>query len=200
VKLYFTRHGESQANRLGIISNRNLPHPLTETGSLQAAALAEKLRGLPLTRIYASPILRACQTGEILSAALSLPLELVDALREPDTGVWEGRGDAQAWTVIDHWVETWLSGRDLDRGPQGGETYIGIRERMAAFIGGLVKKYSRSADEFVIVSHGAAMLFGLPDVVEGLDAQDMRQYPLEYTGLLIVECRRGKLFLLKRQV
>jgi broad specificity phosphatase PhoE len=37
MKLYVTRHGESEANILHIISNRDLPHPLTKKGSLQAA-------------------------------------------------------------------------------------------------------------------------------------------------------------------
>jgi len=197
VKLYFTRHGESEANRLRIISNRDLPHPLTETGRRQAAELAGRLGGRPLTRIFASPILRARQTGEILSAALSVTLELVEALREPDTGIWEGRGDAEAWSAIDGWADTWLSGRDLDRGPQGGETYTAVRKRVSAFIADLMNKYGQSADEFVLVSHGAVMLYGLPGLVEGLDAQNMRQHALAYAGLLTVECRQGNLFLLQ---
>src|SRR5512140_3617462 len=96
MRLYFTRHGESEANRLKIISNRDLPHPLTETGRLQASTLAERLRTRPILRVYASPLLRARQTGEILSTALKVPLELVDGLREPDCGELEGRTDADA--------------------------------------------------------------------------------------------------------
>ena len=32
MKLYFVRHGESEANVLGVISNRGFQHPLTDTG------------------------------------------------------------------------------------------------------------------------------------------------------------------------
>jgi len=34
MKLYFARHGESEANTLGVISNRGLKHGLTDTGRL----------------------------------------------------------------------------------------------------------------------------------------------------------------------
>ena len=41
MRILFTRHGESEANIQHIISNRSLPHQLTEKGVDQAAALAE---------------------------------------------------------------------------------------------------------------------------------------------------------------
>jgi len=59
MRLYFIRHGESEANTLQIISNRNLPHAMTETGLRQVFALAGKLHGKSICRIYTSPILRA---------------------------------------------------------------------------------------------------------------------------------------------
>ena len=195
MKLYFTRHGESEANRLRIISDRDLPHPLTETGRQQAAELAEKLRGKPLTCIYASPILRARQSGDILSAALNVPLVLEDALREPDCGLLEGRGDAEAWAEHKLWFEAWLAGRDLDIGPQGGETCNIVRQRFAQFIEKLMEKYGESPAEFVLVTHGEAMLFGLPGLVENLDAHYLLEHGIGHAGLLTVSCESGKMIL-----
>ncbi len=195
MRLYFARHGESEANRLRIISNRDLPHPLTEAGRRQVALLAEQLRGKPIARIHASPILRAHQTGGILAATLSVPLEVTEALREPDTGIWEGRGDEEAWTAVNGWVEAWLSGRDLDQGPEDGETYIGVRGRMGEFIQGLVREHGTSQDEFVLVTHGAAMLFSLPGLVEGVEAKAMREHGPGYAEFLCAEVRQGKLVL-----
>jgi len=191
--LYFVRHGESEANRLRIISNRDLPHPLTEAGRLQAAALAARLKPNPITGIYASPIPRARQTGEILSTALSVPLETAEALREPDTGIWEGRGDKEAWTAVDGWVDTWLCGHNRDKGPAGGETYNDVRRRMSLFVTGLVAEYGQSMGEFVLVTHGAVMLFSLPGLVEGLDAQTLRENGLGYAESMCVEVRDGRL-------
>jgi 2,3-bisphosphoglycerate-dependent phosphoglycerate mutase len=193
MKLYFTRHGESEANRLRIISNRDLPHGLTGTGRLQALELAEKLQARPITRIYASPLLRARQTGEILSTALSVPLEPAEALREPDCGVLEGHSDPQAWAEHKYWLDTWLVGRELDNGPQGGETCIAIRDRFTIFIKELVREYGQSPAEFVLVTHGEVLLLGLPGLVEGLDADHLLERNPEHGAFLTVECKEKRL-------
>src|SRR5579859_4077000 len=44
MKLYFVRHGESEANVARIISNREQPHALTSNGIRQAHALADSLQ------------------------------------------------------------------------------------------------------------------------------------------------------------
>ena len=109
MKIYFTRHGESEANILREHSNRGFRHPLTAKGREQAAALAQKLANIPVARLFTSPIMRAVQTAEILSATLGVPYEVTDALREYDCGILEGRADEAAWqmhfTVFDAWVQ-----------------------------------------------------------------------------------------------
>jgi 2,3-bisphosphoglycerate-dependent phosphoglycerate mutase len=193
MRLYFTRHGESEANTRRIISNRDLPHPLTETGRLQAASLAEKLRGKPITRIYTSPIPRARETAEILSAALDVPLELTEALREPDCGVLEGRGDEETWAQLQYWEETWLDNRERDRGPEGGETYEDIQRRFVPFVEELVARHGNTQSEFILVTHGALMLYGLPGVLANVDPQSIREYGIEHTRLITIGLQDGKL-------
>jgi broad specificity phosphatase PhoE len=43
MKLYFVRHGQSEANISRVISNRGWVHPLTEKGLQQAHDLAARL-------------------------------------------------------------------------------------------------------------------------------------------------------------
>ena len=50
LRIHFARHGESQANLIREISNRGLVHGLTRKGRLQAQALAEVLRGHPISQ------------------------------------------------------------------------------------------------------------------------------------------------------
>jgi 2,3-bisphosphoglycerate-dependent phosphoglycerate mutase len=195
VRLYFTRHGESEANRLQVISNRDLQHALTPAGVIQAEALAARFARMPISRIYTSPILRARQTGEILSAQLGVPLELADGLREPDCGALEGRCDAEAWAEHRVWMETWLSGRDLDRGPQGGESYAAVRKRFTSFVLDLVGKYKDSPTEFILLTHGAALLFSLPGLVEGLDVPYLHEHGVGHADVLQVVYRDGRLIL-----
>jgi len=108
VKIYFIRHGESQANILRQISNRGLVHPLTRKGREQAVALADKLRDRAITRIYSSPVLRAIETSILVADRLGVEYEVTDALREFDCGIAEGRTDEEAWGMWQSAVDNWL--------------------------------------------------------------------------------------------
>ena len=68
----FVRHGESQANLLHEFSNRGWKHGLTDVGIQQAHLLLDQLKPYPLAAIYTSPLLRACQTAEVVGQALGM--------------------------------------------------------------------------------------------------------------------------------
>jgi broad specificity phosphatase PhoE len=193
MRIYFTRHGESEANTWRIISNRDLPHLLTEKGRLQASMLAEKLRGKLITRIYTSPIPRARETAEIISSSLGVPVECVDSLREPDCGVLEGRGDEEAWTEHNSWKENWFHNREQDRGPQEGETCKEVQKRLAIFINYLVAEYGKTTSELLLVTHGALILYGLPVVLGGVDHEFIYDHGIGYLVLITAELQDGKL-------
>jgi probable phosphoglycerate mutase len=99
VRIYFTRHRESHANILRQISNRGLAYPLTRRGREQAVALADKLQDCAITRVYSSPLLRAIETSIIIANHLDVAYEVVDALREYDCGIAEGRADEVGWQM-----------------------------------------------------------------------------------------------------
>ena len=70
MRLIFARHGQSEANVLRIMSNRDLPHGLTTLGWEQAAALAQRMVEESPTALYCSPILRARQTASVVAGLL----------------------------------------------------------------------------------------------------------------------------------
>jgi broad specificity phosphatase PhoE len=197
VKLHLVRHGESEANRLHVISNRALPHPLTELGRRQARDVAERFRDASIDRIYASPVPRARETAEILARALGAPLELADALREPDCGVLEGRGDEAAWTEHRGWMERWIAGRDLDQGPDGGESAAAARDRLGRFVTALRAKPGGGDEEVILVTHGALLLLALPILVGPLPAEGSAATPptwlVGYAGVVTLELDRLEL-------
>ena len=89
-RFYLIRHGETVANRDRIVmGSRDLP--LTEEGVLQAERTRPVVAGLGVDRVFASPMVRARRTAEILVDGTGLPIEFVDDLREQDYGDWEGR-------------------------------------------------------------------------------------------------------------
>ena len=194
MRIYFARHGESQANLLHEISNRGLRHGLTLKGREQAEALAVQLQGIPMTRIYSSPILRAIETSVILANRLVVEYEVTDALREYDCGVLEGRSDESAWQVWQEVFDAWVVRHEWERRMEGGESFYDIRRRFEPFIGGLVKRYGDTSTNVVCVGHGGVYWMMLPVVLKNVDTELIWQYGFEYTACIVAEWRPTGLF------
>ncbi len=193
MKMILARHGESEANLLHIFSNRGLQHGLTERGRAQAAALAQRLEPLSVARIFSSPLLRAVQSAEILAAALRAPLEIVDALREYDCGVLEGRSDAASWAEYQRVLDEWLVHRRWESRIEGGESFVDMRERFVPFVERLVAEYGDSPQGIVLVGHGGLYRCMLPLVLANVDLDVMMHYPLGHTEFVVAEAQDGRL-------
>ncbi|RPH58601.1 MAG: histidine phosphatase family protein [Chloroflexi bacterium] len=193
MKIYFSRHGESLANTLRIISNRDLSHTLTERGREQAASLARNLAGRPLARIFSSPVPRAVETAGIVAQALSVPLEITNALREYDCGILEGRGDEAAWAIHSQFWRDWSEGRSRNQSPPGGETFYDIQERFGDFVNGLVREFGQTETEFLCISHGGTYTFGLPGTLANVDLGFVQNHSLGHTVIITAEVVDGKL-------
>ncbi len=187
MKLYFVRHGESEANVLKVISNRGLVHPLTELGRQQAAQLAQSLMSIPITRIYSSPLLRARQTAEIVAAALSLPVEITDVLREPDCGMAEGRSDEAAWAEHRQAWIAWLEEQRYDYRIEGGESFNDLRARFVPFIDRLLAEHGDTSDQLLLISHGALLITMLSVMLANAEAVFAEWRPIPNTGTIVVE-------------
>ena len=90
MKIYSTRHGETQWNLENrIVGITDLP--LTDRGIEQAAALAEKVKNIrDIDIIISSPMKRARQTAQFTADALGLSVITDERLREWDYGSFEG--------------------------------------------------------------------------------------------------------------
>jgi probable phosphoglycerate mutase len=193
MKITFVRHGESEANLLNEFSNRGLKRGLTDKGKAQAAGLAQKLGGCSVARIFSSPLLRALETAEILSDALRVPYEAVDALREYDCGVLEGRSDSTSWAEYHSMQEQWIVHRRWERRIEGGESFFEIRGRFVPFIEHLMDAYRGSLQHVVLIGHGGLYRCMLPLVLENIDFGFAMQHPLGHTGYIEAEASGGKL-------
>jgi len=170
MKIYFARHGESQANILHEISNRGLRHGLTPRGREQAAELARRLEGVAIARIYSSPLLRAIETSVILANHLSLEYEVVDALREYDCGLAEGRADAGAWQLWQELFDAWTIHGRYEQRIEGGESFMDVQARFVPFIEGLRAQHAATGAGIVCVGHGGLYRMMLPLVLPAAEA------------------------------
>lgn len=137
-KLILVRHGETAANVRRVFADSD-DIPLTETGILQAAQLAERLaREFRPHVLVSSQFLRARQTGEIIGRVLGLTPEHVSGIHERDFGDLKGHPYAR-----------------LGEAPHSAEALESVRLRAIAAIEGLRERYP--AHEVIVVSHGAVI-------------------------------------------
>lgn len=191
MRLYFVRHGESEANLTQTFANWTVGHPLTETGAGQARALAERLRDEGITDLYSSPVLRARQTAEILSARLACPSQVTHSLREFDVGRFEGTSDPEGWREYADVVRAWAAG-DVQRRVDHGESMEDMRLRFVPFVGELLDR-GQPEDRVVLVSHGGLYRAMLPLVLSNVSSGFALANVLENTACVIGEVRDGEL-------
>jgi alpha-ribazole phosphatase len=176
VKLYFARHGESEANVLRVISNRGSTHGLTDRGRRQSAELASNLKGAGVTRVYSSPLLRALQTAEIVWSALGVAYEVTDALCEFDCGIAEGRSDPEAWALHRRVMDDWLQHDQPGARIEQGESFLDIQNRFVPFIENLGKEQGK-ADASILIGHGGLYLCMLPLVLVNVSRAAVLPFP-----------------------
>jgi broad specificity phosphatase PhoE len=191
VRLYFTRHGESEANVQQIFWNGIEGYGLTEKGQAQAGQLANHLAGIDFAALYCSPVLRARQTAQIISRRLGIPCEIADGLREYDVGILEGQPYNEATHAI-YWAATveWLENENDDTRIEGGESLNDIRARFMPFIRGLERAHAGTDANVLCVGHGGTYRSMLPLLLSNVDRRSPLAQHIGYTMPIVAE-RRG---------
>jgi broad specificity phosphatase PhoE len=170
--LYLMRHGENPANLTKEFSNRQVDHPLTEKGVLQAQQTAEHFAGQGLDAVYSSPLKRAAQTADIIASRSDLGVTIMESFREIDVGSLEGRPATPAdWALHAQIVNEWYDG-DNDAAFPGGENYTAMWARMKS--GLLAATDGRSEQKILVVGHGGILTVCLKDLCPDIDVAWLR--------------------------
>jgi 2,3-bisphosphoglycerate-dependent phosphoglycerate mutase len=167
--------------------------PLSELGRAQAQALADRLTPVEIGLCFCSPLQRARQTAEILTARLrpTLALQVLDSLAEYDRGDLEHRFPGP--TIHDQDLEAFWRNGDWKRWPNG-ETRDGFRARTDA---ALEKVCNSASDAALIVSHGG-VINELLCALLGLGSGGPAVFNVGFSSVTIVQCSddRARLLLL----
>jgi broad specificity phosphatase PhoE len=121
--------------------------------------------------IYSSPLLRAVETSVILANQLDADYEIVDALREYDCGILEGRSDEASWQSWQELWDAWSKHRHWERRIEGGESFYEVQDRFVPFIDDLVRQYQHTSANLLCVGHGGLYWMMLPLVLKGVDTE-----------------------------
>ena len=132
-RIWFIRHGESEANRnLHLVSGRSNHTPLSPAGREQAQALGVALLDcayLP-DAIYTSPALRTVTTADLALRAMGITdsAQPDGRLQELDRGEWTGLPRDQVYSVAN---QPAIAAAGVNFKPPGGESMhdVGLRMR-----------------------------------------------------------------------
>lgn len=146
--IFLMRHGADPSDRYGGWSSFGL----TEEGRKQVHAANGKLRDKGITQIYASNLIRAKETAEIISKELSLEITYLPQFRESNNGLLAGMLKTEAakkypgvyWSALE-WTETWSGGESPE------QFFNRIEKAWYEF------KTSVGKNNVLLVSHGGVM-------------------------------------------
>lgn len=150
-RIWLVRHGLSTANR-DHIRQGQMDFELAPEGHQQAERLADRLSSekLQFDILVASPLRRAVQTAEIVSAQLDLPIEYDARWSERAAGVAEGKPhedleSEQLYAATPHAHEPIFA---------QAESKLDLHLRAAAALQALLR---RPAGNYLVIAHGGVM-------------------------------------------
>jgi len=150
-RIYLMRHGEtlyqSEASE-GAIGNG----ALTERGREQIASAALLFRGVPLDRVYASPLSRSHETARIIAKEKELDVLLSPDVREitPSEEFVTAKSTAEVFQEVQRFFKT-HSG-DWHEPYLGGESFHQVQERGVRFLTSLLSQGDWQTA--LVVAHG----------------------------------------------
>jgi alpha-ribazole phosphatase len=153
VDLLLVRHAEPTEDAHGRCYGR-LDVELSESGREQCRRLAGHLSGEPLAAIVSSPRRRARDTADAIAEPHTLPVTVLDQLKELDFGELEGRTYDEISVSRPALYEQWMTEPTAVRFP-GGEGYLDLHARVVDAMAQLRATYDRQM--VVAVAHGGVV-------------------------------------------
>ncbi|TPQ36000.1 histidine phosphatase family protein [Bradyrhizobium guangdongense] len=169
---YGLRHGATDWNRAGRFQGRT-DNPLNEDGFRQAHEAADMLRGIGISRIVASPLVRAAKTAEIIADAISVPLTIDDGIIEFDFGSFEGLLVRDLMTK--HGVKSATGLVSIL--PDDGENWNAMTQRSLACVSAWLDRHPD--DDLLFVCHDAVMQ-GMANSLTGSYFKNSHGTPFRY--------------------
>ena len=156
-RIYLVRHGQTVMN-VEVRFRGRLDVPLNENGREEARSVARDLANVGLTAIYTSPLCRAREVAEAISATSGATVRDLPGLLNVDYGEWEGltkeecaARDPEAWRLYRECPEeAWCP---------GGESLAAAADRVTAALMSLGDRHR--GETIAAVSHGAMVRLAL---------------------------------------
>ena len=188
MKLYFTRHGQTEWNVSGKLQgwgNSNL----TDKGIESAIKLSHRLKDVEFEYIYSSPLERALETAKLIKGNRDIEIRILDDLREIGFGSWEGmKFDIIKERYPDEF-DIYLNKPHLYK-PVDGESFEEVYRRVESVLN---KILSTKTENVLLVTHGVIVKV-LTSIIKGIPLKELYKIQVQVgTALNICEYDGDKL-------
>lgn len=151
MEIYITRHSKTIWNQEHRLQGWQ-DSPLLEEGIEDAKALHQRIKDLPITICYSSPIKRAKETSQILFPNTTIQYD--DRLKEMNFGDYEGCFVKDLLNKDDYYRLWHEPSKDLSL--PNGETFLQVQNRLLDFIYDIYTTHSD--DTIFLTMHGMAFI------------------------------------------
>lgn len=184
--IYLLRHGAVVHAETGRFIG-HLDVPLSELGERQIAAQAARLASRQISAIYASDLIRARRSGEIVGTAHGLVPTVVPALREMAMGRWDGLTAGEIQRREPERFADWMSRVGEFPFPDG-ECVSDLEARAWPALVSIIGKHRGEA--IVVVAHGGTNRTLLCRAL-GLPRSRLLSLGQDYGALTVLDSRGG---------
>lgn len=184
MKIYLTRHGETEWNkelRMQGWKNSNL----TEKGIEDAKSLGKHLKNINFDLIYSSPLKRALDTAKYIRGMKNTKIVINENFKEMNFGLWEGMNEEELTKKYPKEYEIFLQKPQLFK-PFGGETFTEFVNRIEKGLYDVIDNNS-DTDNILIVAH-AVVIKAIMKIVKGYGIEKLWSLPfIRGTSVTVLE-------------
>ena len=182
-RIYLIRHGQVVGHEtFPIFGHTDVE--LTDVGITQMKQVAEKLRLIELDGIYSSDLKRASMGARCIAAHHTVPIHLLQELREMHFGNWEGMTLSEIRTGFPEELERRQEDIVQYRAPGNGESVAVLSDRVMKAFENILSMHENG--NIAIVAHGAVNRVILSHAL-GLDLSRMFHIQQDYGCLNVIE-------------
>jgi len=187
-KLYLLRHGETENYQGEFVFSGHVDLDVTKKGEEQLALQAERLKGRPIRKVYASDLQRSYKGAAAIATPLSAEIVRDSRFREICSGRWDGLTYSQVNERYPGECRERYGDLVNYRIKGGGENLVDAKSRAMAAVSEIVARHR--GQEVALVAHGGINRIILSESL-GLDLKNILRIEQDFGCLNIIEFYDG---------
>jgi len=145
------RHGQADNNVSRTLVGRHIESHLTSQGRQQVTDAAKQLKTIPIDKVYASPVIRAMETAQIVCETLGMDYEVDERLYEIELGKLVGMNYEEVTTKYGDLFLRFYSEHDPVLDGFGVEPFAAVKRRVKSLLDDALEKHEDS--NVLMVTH-----------------------------------------------